>query len=374
MCCYRHCRPGSLYSGWIYGKIVICEWDDIYGSEENTHSVESIMQQGGAGVIFIASKDEVDNIPKFFPLMSSLLNPTETNKLQYYLNYDRNPVARIMSSQQVINVKPEPRMVAFSNMGPNPSTTALLKPDVTAPGVDIVGAYYGKRDADPRWPYRAVMSGTSMACPHVSGVAAMIKDLHNDWSPAAIRSAIMTSAYGFNNAGNAISSTQGSVATPFNFGSGHLNPTKARDPGLVYDLGNADIAEYMCYFANQDWVRREFDMMIECNGAQPLYNLNYPSISVVSEAWPVTVTRTLTYVGGADQPKVFTAEIEAPGGGAIRTVVEAGVIDFTNQRQVSYTLTFMPGQVLMNEFYFGSITWKNSVYEVKSPISIYVEG
>ena len=72
-----------------------------------------------------------------------------------------------------------------------------MQPDISAPGIDILAAYapnvppsggmYDKRRAKFNF-----VSGTSMACPHASGVAAYVKTFHPEWSPSAIKSAIMT--------------------------------------------------------------------------------------------------------------------------------------------------------------------------------------
>jgi subtilisin family serine protease len=72
-----------------------------------------------------------------------------------------------------------------------------MQPDVTAPGINILASYTlrtsitGFKD-DTQFSEFTLMSGTSMSCPHVSGVAAYVKSFHPDWTPAAIRSAIMT--------------------------------------------------------------------------------------------------------------------------------------------------------------------------------------
>jgi subtilisin family serine protease len=77
------------------------------------------------------------------------------------------------------------------------SSICIFQPDVIAPGVDILAAFppgidpTGLMDDTRSTPY-AFMSGTSMSCPHVSGVAGLLKSVHKDWSPAAIKSAIMT--------------------------------------------------------------------------------------------------------------------------------------------------------------------------------------
>jgi len=90
-----------------------------------------------------------------------------------------------------------------------------------------------------------MISGTSMAAPHIAGIAALIKQKHPHWSPAAIKSALMTTSTTLDRAGNLILAQQYSEseamnlvrATAFDYGSGHVNPRAALDPGLVFDAG-----------------------------------------------------------------------------------------------------------------------------------------
>lgn len=90
-----------------------------------------------------------------------------------------------------------------------------------------------------------MMSGTSMAAPHIAGIAALIKQKHPHWSPAAIKSALMTTANTLDRGGRPLLAQQYSEtesmkfvkATPLDYGSGHVNPRAALDPGLIFDAG-----------------------------------------------------------------------------------------------------------------------------------------
>lgn len=154
--------------------------------------------------------------------------------LQEYLISTRWPVAKISPSKARFKSKSAPRMAYFSSKGSTLITPEIIKPDITAPGVNILAAWHAMGYDNWDFPNYNIDSGTSMACPHVSGVAAMLKALHPNWSPAEIKSALMTTASQIDNTGKRIHSSTIGTATPFELGSGHLDPNAALNPGLVY--------------------------------------------------------------------------------------------------------------------------------------------
>ncbi|KAF5775049.1 putative cucumisin [Helianthus annuus] len=91
-----------------------------------------------------------------------------------------------------------------------------------------------------------MISGTSMSCPHLSGISALLKSAHPDWSPAAIKSAIMTTADKLNLGGQPIKDERDLPANVFAVGAGHVNPSKASDPGLIFDIQPDDYIPYLC--------------------------------------------------------------------------------------------------------------------------------
>ncbi|KAL0314874.1 UNVERIFIED_CONTAM: Subtilisin-like protease SBT3 [Sesamum angustifolium] len=119
-----------------------------------------------------------------------------------------------------------------------------------APGVSVLAAY-------SPYPFRAsignnmhlsseyyLMSGTSIACPHISGIAALLKAAHPEWSPAAIQSAMMTTANPHDNTNQPIKDIGFGyqVATPLGIGAVQVDPNRALDPGLIYDATMQDYA------------------------------------------------------------------------------------------------------------------------------------
>ncbi|KAI9161697.1 hypothetical protein LWI28_019847 [Acer negundo] len=153
-----------------------------------------------------------------------------------------NPIATILLGETWKDVL-APKVVSFSSRGPNVFSLDILKPDVTAPGVDILAAWSPIAhplvyERDTRSVKYNIISGTSMSYPHASGVAAYLKAIHPSWSPAAIKSALMTTAY--------VMDPRKHDDKEFSYGSGYINPEKAVNPGLVFDASEADYIDFLC--------------------------------------------------------------------------------------------------------------------------------
>jgi subtilisin family serine protease len=120
-------------------------------------------------------------------------------------------------------------LAATSSRGPGVGNT--LKPDITAPGVNIMAQGYasGVSGEDRHLGYGQA-SGTSMASPHITGSAALLRQVHPSWSNADIKSALMsTSKY------VGIWNHDGTHAQPLDMGAGRVDLTNAADPGVILD-------------------------------------------------------------------------------------------------------------------------------------------
>jgi subtilisin family serine protease len=138
----------------------------------------------------------------------------------------------------------------FSSRGGAGQSLGISKPDVAAPGVDILAGYSGKLavPTGPDGQIFNILSGTSMASPHVAGAAALLKQLHPDWGPGDIKSALMMTAT------DAVVKEDGvTPATPFDVGSGRIDLARAGDAGLLISetaenylalQGNLSVANY----------------------------------------------------------------------------------------------------------------------------------
>jgi subtilisin family serine protease len=205
-------------------------------------------------------------------------------KIKAYINSTATPTAAILFKGTIIGNPLSPIVASFSSRGPNLESPGILKPDIIGPGVSILAAWPFPLDNRTNSKFTfSIISGTSMSCPHLSGIAALLKSSHPYWSPAAIKSAIMTSADAQNFEGKAIVDQTLQPADVFATGAGHVNPTRANDPGLVYDIQPDDYIPYLCGLGYKD---NEVGILahrkIKCSEITsiPEGELNYPSFSV----------------------------------------------------------------------------------------------
>ncbi|RZC94477.1 hypothetical protein C5167_026208 [Papaver somniferum] len=282
--------------------------------------------------------------------------------------------ARIVSNQI------SPQIALFSSRGPSSVSPAILKPDIAAPGVHILAQTSPLSNNQHDSEGYAFMSGTSMATPHVSGIVALLKALHSDWSPAAIRSAMVTTASTTDATGGPILS-QGfppKIVDPFDYGGGIVNPNGSADPGLVYDMYKEDYINYFCamgYDAPKISKIVGQENVINCPPADPgsLLNINFPSFSIpylMGNSTSVTLKRKVTNVGPLSS--TYKVLVENPPG--VTIAVTPPVLVFTPVvRRISFAVTVLSNndhiQLPAGVYQFGSITWTDGDYHVRSPVS-----
>ncbi|XP_071916148.1 subtilisin-like protease SBT3 [Coffea arabica] len=161
-----------------------------------------------------------------------------------------------------------------------------------------------------------LISGTSMACPHGAGIAALLKCAHPDWSPAAIRSAMVTTANPLDNTGNPIRQINGftnPIASPLSMGAGQVNPNSALDPGLIYDATAQDYIELLCSI---NYTRKQIRTITRSsyNCSKASSELNYPSFVSLytygTNASTQKFERIVTNVG--DGAATYKAKVTPP--------------------------------------------------------------
>ena len=229
------CIPFTLDPGVVAGKIVLCR----RGGSARADKSRAVFLAGGAGMVMYNNND-VDNLATDSHWVPSVhIDQTPGLAIKSYIASTGSPTAMIVA-EQVTEWPYAPSMTIFSSRGPNPVAPDLIKPDITAPGTQILAGYSPTtyEDYDVQGQYFAAIQGTSMSSPEIAGVFALIKQEHDDWSPAMAKSAIMTTAYQ-----DVVDNDRVSPADPFDYGAGHVNPGNAVhkgssfQPGLAYDAG-----------------------------------------------------------------------------------------------------------------------------------------
>ncbi|KAL2321683.1 hypothetical protein Fmac_026062 [Flemingia macrophylla] len=369
------CDNGALDATKVKGKIIVCLRGGETGRVEKGQVVAGV---GAVGMILVNDVDSGNELiadPHVLP--ASHVDYTSGTYIYNYINHTKSPVAYISSAKTQLGVKPAPVVAAFSSRGPNKFEATILKPDVTAPGVNIIAAYSdavspSSLDSDKRRTPFITMSGTSMSCPHVAGLAGLLKALHPDWSPAAIRSAIITSATTYDNSRNPILNEALNKSTPFDHGAGHIRPNRAVDPGLVYDLNITDQLNFLCGRGYNSTILKLFHgKPYTCPKKFNLEDFNYPAITIpeFGRGRSMNVTRTVTNVGSA---RTYSAHIKAPLG--VIVSVEPRKLVFKEKgekKEFRVELTSDPQFVGSTGYVFGWLTWSDGKHQrVRSPISV----
>lgn len=251
-------------------------------------------------------------------------------------------------------------MGKFSARGPNLAIADVLKPEVVAPGVDILGAQTPDVANGVRGETFQYLSGTSMAVPHVAGIAALLKESHPDWSPAALRSALVTTARQ-----DVLEEDGKTAADPFDFGGGYIVPNKAISPGLLYEAGQPDYDAYSCGTALPLVSADDCAALQAAGYSFSAAELNLPTIAVSSFAGATSVRRRVT---NADAAATYTAVITQPQGTAI--TVSPASLSLAAGASADYTVTLTNLGTQTDEWQFGSLTWTSAGHAVRSPLAV----
>jgi subtilisin family serine protease len=338
------CAPDSLDPAKVAGKIVFCQrgvYDRVAKSAE-------VLRAGGIGMLLVnKTPSSIDTDLHSVPTIH--LNAEFWDATYAYAATPGATVTFSPGNSTGIT-PPVPQVAGFSSRGPVAVDGGdLLKPDITAPGVAILADAANPEGGEPAFQF---ISGTSMASPHIAGLAALYLGKRPNATPAEVKSAMMTTAY------NAVDESGAEVTDPFAQGAGHVDPTKYFEPGLLYLNGTADWLSYIQGIG--------YDV-----GVDPIdpSNLNLPSIAIGALTGPETITRTVT----SAQAGTFTARpIDIPG---IDAVVSPSTLEFTGPGETaSYTVTFSRTDAPLDQYATGALDWvstgSNSATVVHSPIAV----
>ncbi|XP_072966062.1 subtilisin-like protease [Typha angustifolia] len=374
------CMDGSLDYIDVRGKIVICYAGNIADVEKG----EVVFEAGGAAMILANIPDQGDTtFSDAHVLPVARLSFMDGRKARtYYLSQSNstggNATAAIMFNGTTFGNRPSPAVASFSSRGPAAMNGGILKPDVLAPGVNILAAWpydVGPNPSELATSTFNFESGTSMATPHVSGIAALLKRKYPSWTPAMIQSAIITSAQDVDMDSNPIvDGGNNKTASIFATGSGQVNPRAALDPGLVYNTDPNDYVGYLCGLGYSDYeLRLLYKRRISCFGVSHIgaSSLNYPSIQVTlpRKGGRVTVKRTVTNVGA--RTSAYQVRITEPEG--VRVDLSTYSLQFSRilqEKSFNVTLSVSPTGPGKRKYSDGKIEWVSNNRVVKSPIAV----
>jgi subtilisin family serine protease len=339
----------------VAGKILVC----IRGGNVFVNKVDVAKSNGASGVIFQnvtaafsapagASANSVFALALALPAVHL---PASTDAAVLNYGATGNPTAAIAGATAVAGVV-APQMSGSSSRGPNKFDVNVLKPDITAPGTDIIAGYTASdvtaaeraaliAGTQVGRPGATAISGTSMSSPHVAGAAALLKQLNPTWSQAAIKSALMTSATQNVKLANGAADND-----RWGYGSGHLTPNAALSTSLVYDISNA---QYDAYTG------------LGSNGL----GLNLASITFGNVLGQQTTTRTLSNKGTS--PVTLSASATLPG---FDVTVTPASLTIPAGGTGSYSVNVARQSATpFNSYRFGNLTWTGGGQTIVSPLT-----
>ncbi|KAF6992275.1 hypothetical protein CFC21_009284 [Triticum aestivum] len=338
-------------------KIVVCD-------SEAPWFVDSILQAGAAGVVLVNKASDgytvtLDDDNSGVVQMSAVLRAYAASSSSRWAR------ASFSYHNTFLGYRPAPVVASFSSRGPSKHFPGVLKPDILAPGLNILAA--SPWTESKIGPFN-ILSGTSMAAPHISGVAALIKGLHPDWSPAAVKSAMMTTAYVVNSTGGSVLDEKHGKADAYAMGVGHVNPTRAADPGLVYDLGVIDYAGYICWLLGDRGLATIVrNKSLTCAKLPKVRDveLNYPTITVPLKPTALMVNRTVTNVGPPSS--TYVAKLDMPKSLTARVTPNKLVFSKAGEKK-TFSVSVSGKGVHGQKHVEGSLSWVSTRHVVRSPI------
>lgn len=251
-------------------------------------------------------------------------------------------------------------MGEFSSRGPSAGEPDFIKPDVTAPGVEILGAHTSEPASGLRGELYQYLSGTSMATPETAGVAALLKEAHPDWPPARIKSALSTTAYQA-----VVKEDRVTSADPFDRGAGHIDANRALDPGLVYDTQFFDYAAFLCGLDNPVFSASDCTILQAAGFSRDARDLNLPSVGVSDLITGDVVSRRVTNVGPA---ATYTLNITPPLG--VDILVEPQSLSLSTGESAVFSMTFQRTGAALDDWSFGRLAWSDGTRVASSPIAL----
>ncbi len=338
------CGDGSLDPAKIAGRVVVCD----RGIVDRVEKSAEVLRGGGVGMVLVnLEESSLDTDKHSVPTVH--VNPPATEAIKDKVA--ANPavtVSLVNRDTTGLPLEAQPQLAGFSSRGPLLAAGSdLLKPDVAAPGAAVLA---GVSPIGAGGDTFGFLSGTSMAAPHVAGFGALILGKNPTWSPATVKSAMMTTA-------GDIKLADGAKNTDlFATGAGQVDPARMLDPGLVYD---ADINDYLAFIQGTG-----LDLGIPGIGTTKPRDMNLASIALGNLTGKIEVTRTVTALTAG----TYRATVNVPG---VKVKVTPSVLNFSRAGEKrTFKVSFENQGAVLGQYATGSLTWQGANKNVTSPIVV----
>lgn len=345
------CLPGTLDPAAVQGKAVLCK----RGNNPRVEKGEVVRDAGGVGMVLYNATADEELAADGHVVPAAHVTLADGEAIKALLA--GGPGAELTLGGGEESAAPGDVMAAFSSRGPQTAVPDLPKPDLSAPGVNIVAADTPNPAGEepPDGELFQSISGTSMSTPHVAGAAALLTQVDPSRSPAAIKSALMTTADT-----TMVKEDGKTPADPFDRGAGRIDPNRAATPGLVLD---ADLDDYARYLEGQD-------PRIVPGDLPPLAaaDLNLPAVSFGSFTGVATTSRTFTSV--EDDRTSWTVAVEGVPGLQAAAAPEAFELEPGQSQTVELRFTLAGAPT--DQYTFGAVVLTGASGErtVHLPVSI----
>ena len=344
--------------GELDGLIVVCD----RGTYGRVAKGQEVANAGGVGMVLANDAASGDSLTADMHVLPALhITYDDGVTLKAWLAGGTNHTARITGLVEDTAAANGDVMASFSSRGPNPSVPGVIKPDVTAPGVDIYAAFNTPLTSlPPTEPEYGIISGTSMSSPHAAGAVALLRALKPSWTPSQIKSALMTTGFtalpGEGAEAHEVKKENATTsADPFDIGGGRVELRRAARAGLLLDVASPT-----------DYLNADPGL----SGGDPK-TLNIASMANDNCQTTCSWTRTVT----ATVAGTWTASVTEPAGAAV-TVAPAS---FTLAAGASQTLTVTAENTGLtpNAWRFGAVTLTRGgtgVPPTRLPVAIRATG
>jgi hypothetical protein len=321
----------------VTGKIVVCDRGNPTGntapSNARVDKPAAVSEAGGVGTIIANVQPGAGEVADIHVAPAVHVNNTIGDAIRAYVTGTAGATAKFSDGAPTPPAT-APSIAGFSSRGPSLATGDQLKPDISAPGVDVLAAVAPTNHGGRLWDLE---SGTSMSSPHIAGLSLLIKQAHPDWTPDMIKSAMMTTAYDLKDP----------VVDPFAQGAGHVDPTKFLDPGLVYQSGG--FPAYLAFICAT--MGNSVSSACPATAVRP-NELNLPSLAIGALAGTDTLHRTVTNV--ASKAETYTATVQGLTG--VNVAVTPTSFTIAPGAAQSYSVSFTQVSAPFGQYAKGSIT------------------